>query len=65
MDSGGILCFHYSFCCALSFPACVGDTIDGHPLLSAGVGRQGAETLPRLGAAGEYFPVAACGCDGQ
>ena len=33
MDSGGILCFHYSFCCDVPLPARMGDTIDGHPLL--------------------------------
>ena len=33
MDSGGILCLHYSFCCNPAFYASGGDAFDVDPLL--------------------------------
>ena len=44
MDSGGILCLHYSFCCSPAISPRGGDASDVDPLLSTGEGGRGPET---------------------
>ena len=39
MDSGGILCLHYPFCCGVALGACLCHTADVYPSGSAGWGR--------------------------
>ena len=64
MDSGGILCLHYSFCCSPAVYPRGGDAFDVDPLLSAGEGGRKAETESRLGAIDEYLPSPAYRRDG-
>ena len=65
MDSGGILCLHYSFCCSPAISPGGGNAFDVDPLLSTGEGRRGAETESRLGTSDKHFPRPAHRCDGQ
>ena len=65
MDSGGILCLHYSFGCGLALLPCFLHTPDVHPLLSADRGGEEPETLSPLGTAGEDIPQSSQGSHGQ
>jgi hypothetical protein len=50
MDSGSILCFHYSFSCSPTVLARLFYAVDVYPLLSAGKRGKGFEIIPSLGA---------------
>ena len=58
MDSGGILCLHYPFCCRVALGARMVHAAHVHPARRAGVGRAVDDPPPPLGAAGRDYALA-------
>ena len=57
MDSGGILCLHYLFCCRTPMGARMVYSVDVHPRSTAGWGRAADDASPPLGTAGGYLSL--------
>ena len=64
MDSGGILCLHYPFCCHSALVPGLCDAADVYPLGPAGWGRREDEMAPPLGADRGDVARAVAGGDG-